>query len=218
MLCHHDRRMTKPVARRPLRPTGNDGMGPAAALSLLDRWKASPSSWRLASSPMALVTRPYRLPPRAPRAHSRITSHFGIPASRHLRGTIAPSSAAPQSQILEIAGLFLRSAQSVATESDAKLRANSVKLFLSGPLVTARGGIRAPQFRYCCSRLRRSCGSARVARFPDRIGRADELEIPAALQAVPAVPIAPVPVGGRRTIRPSNNPGLALAARPGRYA
>ena len=25
-----DRRMTKPVARRPLRPTGYDGMGPAA--------------------------------------------------------------------------------------------------------------------------------------------------------------------------------------------
>ena len=44
MLCHHDRRMTKPVARRPLRPTGVDGMGPAAALPLLDRWKASPSS------------------------------------------------------------------------------------------------------------------------------------------------------------------------------
>ena len=44
-----------------------------------------------------------------------------------------PSSAAPQSQILEIAGLFLRSAQSVATKSDANLGANSVKLFLSGP-------------------------------------------------------------------------------------
>ena len=42
---------------------GNDGMGPAAALPLLDRWPASTSSWRLASSPMALVTRPYRLPP-----------------------------------------------------------------------------------------------------------------------------------------------------------
>jgi hypothetical protein len=54
MPCHRDRRMTKPVARRPLRPTGYDGMGPA-----------STSSWRLASSPMALVTRPYRLPPRA---------------------------------------------------------------------------------------------------------------------------------------------------------
>ena len=25
-----DRRMTKPVARRPLRPSGYDGMGPAA--------------------------------------------------------------------------------------------------------------------------------------------------------------------------------------------
>jgi hypothetical protein len=56
MPCHRDRRMTKPVARRPLRPTGVDGMGPA-----------STSSWRLASSPMALVTRPYRLPPRAAR-------------------------------------------------------------------------------------------------------------------------------------------------------
>ncbi len=65
MLCHHDRRMTKPEARRPLRPTGYDGMGPAAALPLLDRWRASTSSWRLASSPMALVTRPYRFPPRA---------------------------------------------------------------------------------------------------------------------------------------------------------
>ncbi len=65
--CHRDRRMTKPVARRPPRPTGYDGMGPAAALPLLDRWKASTSSWRLASSPMALVTRPYRLPPRAAR-------------------------------------------------------------------------------------------------------------------------------------------------------
>ena len=45
----------------------------------------------------------------------------------------APSSAAPQSQILEIAGLFLRSAQSVRTESDANLGANSAKLLLSGP-------------------------------------------------------------------------------------
>ena len=48
----------KPVARRPLRPTGYDGMGPSAALALLDRWRASTSSWRLAASPMALVTRP----------------------------------------------------------------------------------------------------------------------------------------------------------------
>jgi hypothetical protein len=31
MFCHRDRRMTKPVARRPLRPTGVDGMGPVAA-------------------------------------------------------------------------------------------------------------------------------------------------------------------------------------------
>ena len=65
MLGHHDRRMTKPEARRPLRPTGYDGMGPAARDA---RWGASTSSWRLASSPMALVTRPYTLPPRAPRA------------------------------------------------------------------------------------------------------------------------------------------------------
>ena len=70
MLCHRDRRMTKPVARRPLRPTGYDGMGPSAALALLDRWRASTSSCRLAASPMALVTRPYRLPPRAPRKAS----------------------------------------------------------------------------------------------------------------------------------------------------
>ncbi len=67
----------------------------------------------------------------------RITSHFGhpifTPSSRPFAPS--PSSAAPQSQILEIAGLFLRSAQSVATESDANLGANSVKLFLSGPLL-----------------------------------------------------------------------------------
>ena len=31
MPCHRDRRMTKPVARIPLRPTGVDGMGPSAA-------------------------------------------------------------------------------------------------------------------------------------------------------------------------------------------
>ena len=30
MHCHRDRRMTKPVTRRPLRPSGYDGMGPAA--------------------------------------------------------------------------------------------------------------------------------------------------------------------------------------------
>ena len=66
MLCHLDRRMTKPVARRPLRPTGYDGMGPAAALPRDgERLRVDVSSWRLASSPMALVTRPYRLPPRA---------------------------------------------------------------------------------------------------------------------------------------------------------
>jgi hypothetical protein len=29
MLCHRDRRTTKPVARRPLRPRGYDGMGPS---------------------------------------------------------------------------------------------------------------------------------------------------------------------------------------------
>jgi hypothetical protein len=71
MPCHRDRRMTKPVARIPLRPTGVDGMGPAAALPLLDRWPASTSSWRLASSLMALVTRPYRLSPRAASAARR---------------------------------------------------------------------------------------------------------------------------------------------------
>ncbi len=68
MLCHHDRRTTKPVARRPLRPTGYDGIGPAAALPLSPdnaRWGASTSSTRLASSPMALVTRPSRVPPQA---------------------------------------------------------------------------------------------------------------------------------------------------------
>jgi len=31
MLCHRDRRMAKPVARRPLPPSGYDGMGSAAA-------------------------------------------------------------------------------------------------------------------------------------------------------------------------------------------
>jgi hypothetical protein len=35
-----------------------------------------------------------------------------------------PSSAAPQSHILDLAGLFLRFAQSVATKSDANLGAN----------------------------------------------------------------------------------------------
>ena len=44
-----------------------------------------------------------------------------------------PSSAALRSQILEIVGLFLRSAQSVAIESDVNLGANPVELFLSGP-------------------------------------------------------------------------------------
>ena len=51
-----------------------------------------------------------------------------------------PSSAAPQSQILEIVRLFLGPAQSVATESDANLGAHSAKLFLSGPL----GSVLAP--------------------------------------------------------------------------
>jgi hypothetical protein len=44
MPCHRNRRMTKPVARRPLRPTGVDGMGPAAALPLypdIARWRAA---------------------------------------------------------------------------------------------------------------------------------------------------------------------------------
>ncbi len=47
MLCPRDRRMTQPVARRPLRPSGYDGMGPAAALPLapdIARWGASTSS------------------------------------------------------------------------------------------------------------------------------------------------------------------------------
>ena len=84
MLCHRDRRMTKPEARRPLRPTGYDGMGPAAALPLLDRWGASTSSWRLASSPMALVTRPYRLPPRA----ARIPSDQDSPKTYRMGGIL----------------------------------------------------------------------------------------------------------------------------------
>jgi hypothetical protein len=44
MFCHRDRRMTKPVARRPLRPTGVDGMRAAAALPLypdIARWPAA---------------------------------------------------------------------------------------------------------------------------------------------------------------------------------
>ena len=53
--------------------------------------------------------------------------------SRHLRGTFAPSSVAPQSQILEIAGYSSGLLKSVATESAANLGANSVKLFLSEP-------------------------------------------------------------------------------------
>ena len=68
MPCHHDRRTTKPEARRPLRPSGVDGMGPAAALPLspdIARWGASTSSLRLASGPMAFVTRPPRVPPQA---------------------------------------------------------------------------------------------------------------------------------------------------------
>ena len=76
MHCHRDRRMTKPVARRPLRPTGVDGMGPA-----------STSSWRLASSPMALVTRPYRLPPRA--AKGPLKNNFTELASRFASDSVA---------------------------------------------------------------------------------------------------------------------------------
>ncbi len=68
------------------------------------------------------------------RAHSRIASHFGI----HLHAIFGRSSIAdPRNSTL-----FLRSAQSVATESDANLGANSVKLFLSGPLVLPTGILR----------------------------------------------------------------------------
>jgi len=50
------------------RPSGCGGMGPSAALRLLDDGRASPSSARLASGPMASATRPTRLLPRAPSA------------------------------------------------------------------------------------------------------------------------------------------------------
>ena len=53
------------------------------------RWEPSPSSWRLASSPMALVTRPYRFPPRAARPFSACWHQYGqrrrCPASRSSR-------------------------------------------------------------------------------------------------------------------------------------
>ncbi len=82
MLPHRDRRTTKPEARRPLRPSGYDGMGPSAALPLLDRWGASTSSWRLASGPMALVTRPSRVPPLAAGSQTpgpdRFAAHAGF--------------------------------------------------------------------------------------------------------------------------------------------
>ena len=67
MTIHRDRRATKPVARTPLRPEGYGGIGPSATLPLLTDGDASLSSWRLASGPMALVTRPCRLLPRAAR-------------------------------------------------------------------------------------------------------------------------------------------------------
>ena len=57
MVSHRDRRTTKSVTRTPLRPMGYGGIGPSAALPLLDRWRTSTSSWRLAYGPMALVTR-----------------------------------------------------------------------------------------------------------------------------------------------------------------
>ena len=38
MVSHRDRRMTKSVTRTPLRPAGYGGIGPSAALPLLDRW------------------------------------------------------------------------------------------------------------------------------------------------------------------------------------
>ena len=65
MFFHRDRRTTKPGARTPLRPKGYGGIGPSATLPLLTDGRASASSWRLASGPMALVTRPYRVLPRA---------------------------------------------------------------------------------------------------------------------------------------------------------
>ena len=67
MFFHRDRRTTKPAARTPLRPKGSGGIVPSATLPLLTDGRASASSWRLASGPMALVTRPCRVLPRVAR-------------------------------------------------------------------------------------------------------------------------------------------------------
>ena len=75
MLFHRDRRTTKPAARPPLRPKGYGGIGPSATLPLLTDGRASVSSWRLASGPMALVTRPCRV---LPRAANRVQIVIGI--------------------------------------------------------------------------------------------------------------------------------------------
>ena len=61
MHSRRDRRMTKPVARRPLHPTGVDGMGPAAdetsderPLRVVVSWcRGVVVSWRRGALPLA---------------------------------------------------------------------------------------------------------------------------------------------------------------------
>ena len=57
MLFHHDRRTTKSAAATPMRPEGYGGIGPSRSLPILGDERASPSSRRLRSGTMALVTR-----------------------------------------------------------------------------------------------------------------------------------------------------------------
>ncbi len=79
MVFHRDRRTTKSVARRPLRPTGYGGIEPSATLPLLDRWGTSTSSRRLTYGPMALVTRSRRVLPRTAMGYGGIEPSATLP-------------------------------------------------------------------------------------------------------------------------------------------
>ena len=63
------------------------------------------------------------------RARAKITSHFGIPSSGHLRPIL-------NCEILAIVSLFLWFRNFGSTKSDLNLDANSVKLFFREPLMS----------------------------------------------------------------------------------
>ncbi len=74
------------------------GIGPSATLPLLDRWRTSTSSWRLAYGPMALVTRSRRVLPRTAMGYGGIGPSATLPLLDRWRTSNGPMALVTRSR------------------------------------------------------------------------------------------------------------------------